>query len=308
MESAGNILKRFENDGKFDVNSFWKALTKGNLDYSCPNDEQFKAALENPALKLLLKDSCKYLLYKLEKNSVNAQNLPRYENSYLHYILPKKIVSGSNWEKYIESKNYSKNYADYTEALGNLMLTTSSRQDNSSFFETRADCANSDFYYTKSLKYFLDWTPKQIINRSKTLSERALPVWEVPEEYAKSVSIQNNNYNLYIDFEKCTNKKPASLSIPGKEIPNIKNWRDVFFEILNFLYEENEKFFVQAAAEYISINPEDFKTPVKIGNRFYIETNRETKKLLRRAQIIVENFDSISGGNFKDSISFTLKN
>ena len=304
-QNYGNIISRFEKDKNYNVDSFWKAITEGNGKYTCPNDEQFKEALENPALKLSLKDTCKYLLYKLEKNAANAQNLPRYENSHLHYVMPEKL--SQTWIKYLESKNDLKNHAAYLNSLGNLILNCNPKKDDSSFFEKRADSSDSNFYYTKSLKYFLDWTSRQIFNRSKTLAERALQVWEIPAQYAKSISIKINNYNLDDNFEDCKGKKPASLVIDGEEIPNVKHWYEVLREVLNYLYEKDKKIFIQAAAEYISTNAENFATPMQISGNFYTEIKRDAKTLLNRIKTIVENFDSLSGENIKDSIYFTLK-
>lgn len=103
-QTAGNILNRLEKNPPVDTDSFWAAITDGNGKYTFPNDKQFKDALKSPEIYLNLKaNTCKYLLYKLEKNSGNAQNLPRYKDIFVDYVMPKKL--NKMWKMYLESKN-----------------------------------------------------------------------------------------------------------------------------------------------------------------------------------------------------------
>lgn len=305
-QTAGNILSRLEKNPPLDIDSFWASITAGNGKYTFPNDEQFKAALISPEIYLTLKGTaCKYFLYKLEKNSVNVQNLPNYKNIYVDYVTPKKL--NKTWKNYLESKNDLDNHEIYLNSLGNLVLTTNTKRDTSFFNEKRVNFATSKFYYTRDLKSYSDWTSRQIRRRADELADIALKVWILPEKYNLVVDTMPDDFNLDSNFSRLKGTKPDILSILKKE-ESVNSWKEVIQKILTALYETDSETFIKAAANFISTNANDFRAPAKIGESFYVETNSDTKNLLEKAKTIVENFDTVSGAKFKDEIWFTLKN
>ena len=305
-QTAGNILFRLEKNPPIDIDSFWAAITDGNGKYTFPNDEQFKDALTSSEIYLTIKgDICKYILYKLEKFLGDTENLPRYENIYVDYVTPKKL--NKSWRDYLISKNDSDNHEAYLNSLGNLVLTEDSKRNVSFFADKRVKFATSKFYYTRALKNYSDWTSRQIRYRADKLAELALKVWILPEKYNSPAAADSNIFTLDSDFRNLKGTKPQILSILKKE-ETVSAWKEVAQKTLAALYETDSETFTKAAANFISTNANNFRAPVKIGENFYVETNHDTKNLLEKIKIIVENFDNISGANFKDEIWFTLKN
>lgn len=304
-QTAGNILNRLEKNPPVDTDSFWAAITDGNGKYTFPNDKQFKDALKSPEIYLNLKaNTCKYLLYKLEKNSGNAQNLPRYKDIFVDYVMPKKL--NKMWKMYLESKNDLENHDAYLNSLGNLVLTTDSKRDNSFLDDKRVKFATSDFYYTRNLKDDSDWNSRRIRFRADTLAGLALKIWILPEKYNPVVPNNSNIFTLDSDFKTLKGTKPEILSIMKAE-RKVTTWKEVMQKILSALYETDSETFIKSAAEFLSENAGDFRSPMLIGIKFYIESNCDTKNLLEKVKTIVENFDSISGVNFKGDIYFTLR-
>ena len=305
-QTAGNILFRLEKNPPIDIDTFWAAITDGNGKYTFPNDEQFKFALTSPEIYLTMKgDICKYLLYKLEKNSVSVQNLPRYKDIYVDYVTPKKL--NKIWRDYLTSKNDLNNHEVYLNSLGNLVLTEDSKRNVSFFADKRVKFATSKFYYTRDLKSYSDWTSRQIRRRAEELADIALKVWILPEKYNSPAAVDSNIFTLDSDFRNLKGTKPQILSILKKE-ETVSSWKEVTQKTLAALYETDSETFTKAAENFISTNANDFRAPAKISENFYVETNNDTKNLLERIKIIVESFDGISGANFKDEIWFTLKN
>ena len=305
-QTAGNILFRLEKNPPIDIDSFWAAITDGNGKYTFPNDEQFKDALTSPEIYLTMKsDICKYLLYKLEKFFGDAENLPCYKNIYVDYVTPKKL--NKTWRDYLTSKNDLENHEAYLNSLGNLVLTADSKRNVSFFADKRVKFATSVFSFTRALKNHSDWTSRQIRRRADEFAELALKVWILPEKYNIPAAADSNLFTLDSDFRNLKGTKPQILSILKKE-ENVSAWKEVMQKTLAALYETDSETFTKAAANLISTNANEFRAPAKISENLYIETNHDTKNLLERIKIIVENFDGISGANFKDEIWFTLKN
>lgn len=310
-QNAANILKRFDDDKKFDVDSFWCAITEGNSKYSFPNDEEFKDALLSPELFLSLKvDKCKYLLYKLEKNSGNL-NLPPYESGYRPYfVIPKKLNNA--WKNYLNTKKDEDNHETYLNSLGNLVLTEDEKQDNSIFSEKRVKFATSKFNYTRNLKDYSDWTSREIRRRAKFLADLALKIWILPEQYQTPAAVENGELDLDIDFRILTGRKPEIFSMSNQQY-QVNSWIDILRKISKELYYLDKNTFKQSLqteriSKLFSTTPETLDTSYKIDENFYIGAGIDTKTCLNFAKIIVENFDRLSGTTFKEEIWFTLKN
>lgn len=310
-QNAANILKRFDDDKKFDVDSFWCAITEGNGKYSFPNDEEFKDALLSPELFLSLKDAkCKYLLYKLEKNSGNL-NLPPYESGYRPYfVIPKKLNNA--WKNYLNDKKDLDNHEVYLNSLGNLVLTEDEKQDNSIFSEKRVKFATSKFNYTRNLKDYSDWTSRQIRRRADILAGKAIKIWILPEQYQTPTEIDPSKYNLDSDFRIFNGTKLASVAIFGEEKP-VKTWREFLREIVTQFYNLDKETFRQAAINLnrpalFSTESQKFETPFEIDKTYYMETHFRATECLSIIKNLVENFERLSGTTFKEEIWFTLKN
>ncbi len=302
-QNAGNILSRFEKNPPLDIDSFWAAITGGNGKYTFPNDEQFKQALLSGELFLSLKNSCKYLLYNLEKNFGDIKNLPPYNETFIDYVMPKKL--NKDWKNYLSD---SDNHEIFLNALGNLVLTTDNKKNTEFFTEKRVEFATSKFFFTKALSKNSDWTYGQISSRTKKLTEKAMQIWILPEKYKKSdVVADENNFTLDSDFRNFVSRKPTIISISGKE-EHIKHWKDLMYKVLFNLFEADADIFITAASDYLSTDPNVFREPLKIKGDLYFETNRDTPGMLSVIKTIVENFDKIGDTNFKDEIWFTLKN
>ena len=83
--------------------------------------------------------------------------------------------------------------------------------------------------------------------------------------------------------------------------------------IVQELYNLDEDIFRQAIQEdwlkrFFSNNPGSLTSPYKIDENFYMGVSGSTQTSLKCAKLIVENFDNLSGTNYKENIWFTLKN
>ena len=125
-----------------------------------------------------------------------------------------------------------------------------------------------------------------------------------------------NICTLDSDFGIFTGKKPALLSISNVE-KEIKNWRDFLREIIKMLYAIDKNIFkeiiqmdnVPRGKKLFSTNEKNVYEPLQIDENFFVAYKYDfnTETTFKIAKILVENFDSVCGTNFKEEIWFTLK-
>lgn len=298
---AGNVIARLDKENYLDANVFWSAITFGKGKYTFPSDETFQKALRNDDLYLILRSAgCKYLLYTLEKNSPQAKEVSKDTKATVEHILPQRL--SANWKNYLEIRNDLQAHELLLHKLGNLTLTAyNSEISNYDFESKKRYYADSGFFYTRELKNFVDWTSAQIQIRSKKLANAALKIWKFPEKY-QTAEVSENNFTLDDDLDNFTGKKPESIFISNTEI-KVKNWRDLFKEVLNFFYSLDEDIFQQA------MHKENIPQRVRknFGKSDLRNVYLDASSIVSITKRFVENFDSIGGTNFKDDIWFTLK-
>ena len=307
---AGNVILRLDNADNLTEEIFWNEITFGKGNYAFPNDETFKESLIHSDIYSKLKNHCKYLLYSLERYSEHSKELPKYSDATIEHIMPQKL--NTQWEKYLDEKNDLQTSQILLHTLGNLTLTNyNSKLSNSDFVAKKKEYADSNYFYTKQLKNYTDWTSRQILSRAKKLSNEALKIWILPEKYNGAVLNLFGACTLDSDFEVFTGKKPDKLFISEKEFP-VSTWRNLFLELLKNFYSLDTENFKQAIQfgrnNIFSDDKTKLRDALQIDENFFAEGNRSAKELLKTLKIFVENFDSLNGTNFKDEIFFTLKN
>ena len=304
---AGNVIARLDKKNPLDENSFWQVITFGKGRYAFPGDEDFQTALVNNNLYETIKSSgCKYLLYSLER-SARSKELPNYSEATVEHIMPQKL-SGS-WKDYLTSRNDLQMHEMWLHTLGNLTLTAYNSELSNAAFDIKKEIyAQSNFSYTRALTNYSEWTSKQIQSRAKKLAAEAIKIWQLPEEFnSKSVSL-GNKFNLDSDFSLLKGAKPSSFYIADTEI-KLPHWNRILREVVRQLYALDSDTF-RRATQMDNVRQSLFtteQTNFKIDDNFYMETGFSTEDCLTIMKVLVENFDSIGGTNFKEDIYFTLK-
>ena len=309
---AGNVVAKLSQSNNIDMDSFVQAITFGKGKYAFPGDEKFQQSLREDDLYLILRsDGTKYLLYALERNSEHSAELPPYSKASVEHIMPQKLSAG--WKNYLMSKG-EYGLSALVHTLGNLTLMAqeyNSKLRNEDFEVKKNEYAKSNFFYTRELKNYSDWTSNQIQVRAKKLASAALKIWALPEGYNITTTTTNTTFYLDDDLGIFTGTKPATISISNVE-KNIKDWRELLETIFKTLYEKDAAVFKQAVQKenrmkLFTNESAEMRSPLKIAENCYIESNSSTESKLYALKKVVENFDSISSTNFKDDIWFTLR-
>ena len=301
---AGNVIARLDRENPLDDHTFWQVITFGKGRYSFPTDKDFQAALvTNKLYETIKSHGCKYLLYSLER-AARAKELPAYSSATVEHILPQKL--SNVWKQYLRDRNDSSAHEIYLHTLGNLTLTAyNSELSNGDFDAKKKIYEQSNFYYTRALTKYDEWTSRQIQTRAKILANVAIKVWTLPEEFNSLTINFGDTFNLDSDFGALKGTKPTTLAIFGTEI-KMPHWNHMLREIVRQLYALDKATFRQAAALRSSLfttEPTDFK----LDDNFYMFTGYSTEDCLRIAKALVENFDRLGDTNFKEDITFTLR-
>ena len=305
---AGNVLARLEKSS-LTVDNFWQAITFGKGHYAFPQDKVFQEALVNEKLFLTIKNNgCKYLLYSLERRA-RAKELPSYSeaNIQIEHIMPQTL--NADWEIYLSTRDDLSAHENFLHTLGNLTLTGENQTLGNADFDTKQEIySRSNFFYTRALADYSEWTSRQIQARAKRLANEAIKIWTLPDEFNSSSSDAEKTFDLDSDFSAFKHKRPAKLFIFGAEI-KMTSWNPMLREIVRQLYKLDKDIFRQATQKnnvrrgLFPTEPTDFQ----IDDGFYMRTGFDTETCLNYAKILVENFDKLSGTNFKDEIWFTLR-
>ena len=104
---------------------------------------------------------------------------------------------------------------------------------------------------------------------------------------------------------------PFNTVISGKEY-RVVFWIDFLRTVASELYALDKENFKQAVQDsgrsnLFSTTPKNLKNPFQLDENYYIGAGLDTKDCLSLINFIVENFDRLSGTNFKDEIYFTLR-
>ncbi len=316
---AGNVILRLDKIKNLDEDSFWKTITFGKGRYAFPKDELFRENLMTKEIFLTIKSSgCKYLLYSLEKISERSAELPKYSSTTIEHIMPQKL--NENWKIYLQTKKDVSSYEKFLHTLGNLTLMAGKynfQVSNSGFEIKKSEYEKSAFFYTNDLKKYSDWTSIQIQIRAKKLANIALKIWSLPEKYNSSTVDVENIFTLDSDFGIFTGTRPAKISIANND-KEIKSWYEFLREIMKTLYTLDKNIFKQIiqkdnvprGKKLFSTEEKNLLRPIKIDETFYVEDAFDfySETILKITKVLVENFDSVCGTNFKEEIWFTLKN
>ena len=312
QQFAGNVLARLDKEKILNKEKFWRALLDSSR-VTFPNDKDFQSSLINNKLyETIGSDGCKYLLYSMER-AVRSKELPAYSEATVEHILPKKL--SETWKNYLKEHNDSQTHELWLHTLGNLTLTAYNSELGNSDFDTKKKIySESHFSYTRVLCKYPDWTSKQIQTRAQKLADAAIKIWILPEEFkSRSVNI-DDIFNLDSDFGALIKTKPASILILEKEI-KISNWIDFPRVVVKQLYSLDEDIFRQAVCgenlprknKLFSADPQNLQKPFKVDENYYMENRLSTGDCLKIVKILAENFDSLSGTNFREDIYFTLR-
>lgn len=222
------------------------------------------------------------------------------DNILKEHIMPQTLTA--KW-KIDLGKRQQEIYDKYLHCLGNLTLSGyNSELSNASFNEKQALYSQSNICITKSIAKYDHWGETEILNRGEALIEDIKKIWKCPDTI--------NNINLEVDTRtefdftdevNVTGRTPTELEIIG-EVFSVTSWRDFMKKVCEFLYEYDAQVFRSLtkhndfkgkSMRIIDDNDSNMRSPLKIAEGLYIETNRSANDILNYCKLIIEKFDGV---------------
>ena len=146
--------------------------------------------------------------------NIEGKEFVSADNSTIEHIMPQNLTK--EWEKEL-GQNSEEIHNTYLHTLGNLTLTPyNSELGDKSFYDKKTCSAGfnkSKLTLNKGLSELDKWTDKEIIDRTKQLSEKIINIWKYPIKTTRVLEIINHinetgdiqEYTLD-DFEELKNR------------------------------------------------------------------------------------------------------
>lgn len=254
-----------------------------------PDNEEFAYEFENKQIYLMNSKNKIYLFERIENfGTVEDKNIYRHidDGDYtIEHIMPQNLTP--TWIKTL-GDDYKKIHELWLHRVANLTLTAyNSKYSNHTFLEKR-DMQNgfkdSGIRMNQQIACKNNWGLDELKERSSYLTEKALKIWFKPETKYKSEKNQYEVFTLDDDVD-LSGKKITMFRYKNYEITTVKNWVDMYEQVIKILYDEDKSIILKLAVQtdddiglsnYIATNEKDLREAIKIDNDVYIEKNTTT--------------------------------
>lgn len=243
-----------------------------------------------------------HLLERLENfenaEKVKVEELIRDKVLNIEHIMPQTLTK--NWMGSL-GENFLQIHEKWLHTIGNITLTAyNSKMSNKPFLEKRdmeKGFKESKLFLNKYLRDIDKWNEETIINRANQLKNTALKIWKYPlTEFVLPRSTENV-YSLS-DDQSFTGEKIQSYVFQEQETL-VRSWKDFYQSICLVLYDlDSNKFksfleddeFQRKKRKMISSKENELKSPIKISDTIYIESNLNTNTLLNMVRLILKKY------------------
>lgn len=280
-------ITRYEGNDQEYVEKFKYALLSKKERARFPNDDEFSEKFtERPVYQMNSKNKV-YIMERLENYST-AEDKDVYghcdDGTYsIEHIMPQHLTPA--WVRAL-GDDYEEIHETWIHRIANLTLTAYNSKYSNSTFEEKKSMKNGfedsgirmNTYIAKKDK----WTLTELEERSKYLMGRALEIWAAPTSKFKPAKKQMDSFTLD-DDASLSGRLITSFSYKNTEQP-VSSWVEMFQKVLQILYAEDKSIITKLAASKedgvalnFTMNEEDFKRTVEIGDGIYVWTNTNTQ-------------------------------
>lgn len=262
--------------------------------------------------KLLMRDlnkfpHTKYVLEEVERRK--GKETVEFDKLTIEHIMPQTL--NAKWQIAL-GKRSVEIHDKYVHCLGNLTLTGyNSELSNNDFDEKKKLYASSNIYMTKEICKYSAWGETEIVARGECLIKEICLIWECPDAIKATKSTVDTRTEFDItDNVNVTGRVPCQLEICGEIIP-VDTWKGFLKNVCLQMYEYDSQIFrsllrhndFQARnRRIISETDEDMRSPQKIAEGIYLETNLSANDALNYAKLVIDKYDGMA-----EECSYTLK-
>ncbi|MGE6897077.1 DUF262 domain-containing protein [Priestia flexa] len=205
-------------------------------------------------------------ILKVIENSYSHKEKADLSKATIEHVMPQTLT-----EKWVEELGDNAEYVHsvYLHTLGNLTLSAYNTElSNEPFSVKRRYYKDSNIRLNKEIAKFEKWNQESIELRVETLIGKFLEIWPY---FGKPEN----------EMKKVTGSSPRLLVINQKSF-SVKSWRDVMEKTIMSIYEDDvEKYQIvmEKNPGFLAVEGNEMRTPKKIANEHYIETNLNAKSI-----------------------------
>jgi hypothetical protein len=237
----------------------------------CPDDEAFAAALaREPLYSTAEKNARLRLILERLERSFNHKEPAELSGAQIEHVLPQTLSPEWVQELGDEAEEQS---ARLLHTLGNLTLTKYNAElSNKPYEDKRNELVGSHFVLNRYFAEVERWSPDAILERGRTLTQRALNIWGDVGRMSSS-----------IETEKQSSLPPVKIRFRDAQQP-VVNWKDAFIKLLKQFDASSPGLLLRIATEQtlhavIAMNGDRFRrSKVQIGD-VYINTHASAAQL-----------------------------
>lgn len=264
-----------------------------------PRDVEIESALKEKDIYGIKPKNRFYFLERLE-NYKNPESVRIEGNKDItvEHIFPQN--PDISWKKSLSEEDYKIMKEIWLNTIANLTLSGNNGPlSNKSFSEKRnmnIDDKEQGYYYSRLwlnrfLKDIDHWGLKEINERYKLLKNRFLEIWKIP-----TIEIENgidlNEINIF-DADDPKGKKLEYAIFMDEKI-EITEVAKLYLHVMKTLFDlQPESFFTTELRDRLNLTKEskDCRTPVKLNETYYIESNIDNKGKFERIKQALTIFD-----------------
>lgn len=283
-------ILRFDNSANDYVEKLVFALESKKESGRFPDDEEFATALDQKQVYLMRGRYKAYLFERFENYGtveVKDVNTLLDNNTYtIEHIMPQHLTS--QWQENL-GENYEDIHSEWLHRLANLTLSGyNPNLSNKTFIEKRdasdGGYKNSGIRMNQRIAQLDQWGLKELVARSKEMVQKALEIWSYPVTAFVPVEKEFESCTLDDEDIDLTGREIFKYSFKNAEQP-VNSWADMVEGIVNILHQQDKSVLTSIAfapadtselGNYISKNPEDLRSPLKVDENIYFEKNTST--------------------------------
>ena len=280
-------ITRYEGNDVGYVEKFKYALLSKKERARFPDDDEFAERFTDRQVYLMNSKNKIYIMERIENYST-LEDKDVYghcdDGTYsIEHIMPQHLTPA--WVKAL-GEEYEEIHEIWLHRIANLTLTAYNSKYSNSTFDEKKSVKNGledsgirmNTYIAKKDK----WTLAELEERNQYLMGRALEIWFTPTSAFKPAEKQMDSYTLD-DDTSLSGRLIARFSYKNTEQP-VSSWVEMFQKVLQILYAEDKSIITKLAASKedgvalnFTMNEEDFKRTVEIGDGIYVWTNTNTQ-------------------------------
>ncbi len=271
------------------VEKFKHALLSKTEVRRFPDDKEFTEALSARQVYTKMKGKNKiYLLERLENNNtVEDKNIYRHLEQgrcSIEHIMPQQLTQ--EWINEL-GDDCEQIHETWLHRIANLTLTGyNSKYSNRSFAEKRDmenGFAQSGYRLNAWIGRQEHWGLNELEQRNQMLMQTALKTWPLPETGYRPAEKQLDSCTLEDDND-LTGRSLIRFAYKNAE-QAVSTWVDMMEAVLKILHEEDKSVLFRLAynqdasnelSAYVTSNPKDLHTALKIDENIYVEQNNST--------------------------------